>query len=164
MRKTIAVVLLLTALAIASFNRVRGDGETGDGKASVRPPVALTEDEIRELQQIRQRLGLSPLQGPLWSRATTAGDGSLTREFADQLRRGFGEQPAEMPAERLSSPSGDGELNGSGSDTAAAVGYRQRSLRSLCRHLEALAADMDVLELHDEAQQLRRMSHQLSGE
>ncbi len=115
---------------------------------------ALNEAVIRELERIRRQLGMNPLRGSILDEIPLPDEsGNRQRsEFAQQLRDGYGTSVPPVPPTNASASSA-AEL--------AAREYRRRSLRSLGRRLDAIAHDMDELELYDEASRVRALSQSL---
>ncbi len=128
------------------------------GQESGTDEPKLSEDDIRELDRIRRQLRVSPLLGPAWQEPL--GHPPTDGDFVGQLRQRYGieDRPTRpAPTERETS-------DGTDRSTAHANLYKQRSLRSLGRRLDAIAQDMEELRLYDEADQIRELSHQLRAQ
>lgn len=115
-------------------------------EANADTSLRLSEPEIQILNEIRQSLQNHPLRDAEFLTDKDA-EGA---DFSQQLRDDFGD-----PAVGVGRPPAD-----AASDRAAQR-YRQRSLRSLSRRLDALAIDLYEIQCFDDADRLREMSHRL---
>jgi hypothetical protein len=126
----------------------------------------IDESEIRELDRIRNRLGISPLRGSLLEDVPLPDQQEAGSPFAHQLRAEFGSDLAGHATAAM-----EGTVTGTAGTVAGrpnagrtspeSLEYRRRSLRSLGRRLDALAHDFEELELFDEADQLRTISSEI---
>jgi hypothetical protein len=164
-REMCRLTALVSLLIVSACPVWAGSADADDPAEAGSPPSVpaerdLSDDDIQELERIRRRLGISPLQGPMWRDPPAARDSDAPSPFVDQLRKQYGNPSAAPPRDARAADTG----RSTDRQSVQATIYRQRSLRSLSRRLDAIAQDMEDLRLYDEADRIRELSHGLREE
>ena len=119
---------------------------------------SMNEETIKDLDRIRRRVGRSPLAGSLLDSSGSAKDSNPLgdSDFARQLRDRFGRPRARGPYSTKAPSEVDARRRKeNGTPSADAETMRRAYMDSLMRRMEVLAADLDAVDLGQDAEQIR---------